>query len=294
MAITYALVCQVFFILMFTCVGLLRQGYTTQQILQTRMCVGFILNVIFCHIQNISVYPKNNVELKLMVLRGVLGGIALLILFQSFKLLNISDGIVIANTNPLWTSLLASVFLGEKITKKQVIFSLVSFTGIILIVKPNFLFKNIQTENQTQIPGRNQFLGCMLALIASFLLSAIQIISSKVQKQLKCNSAQLLIYNHFFSCIISGLVQLDSPNNSIQITKEFIFIILIMGLFGFIAQLLFFRSFTLEKASVVSPLQYTEVVLSFAVDIFFFNEQIFLLNVIGSILVIIGSIAILI
>ncbi|KAL4427178.1 hypothetical protein ABPG74_013382 [Tetrahymena malaccensis] len=292
MAVIYSLASQVFFILNFTCVGFLRIGYSTQQILQTRMSIGFIINFTFCYFQKIPVYPKNTTELKLMVSRGLLGGITAIIMFQSFKYLNISDCVVFGNTNPIWTNFLAAMFLGEKLTKKSLIFCLISFFGMLLIIKPDFLLDLSVEENPIQMQGRNQLKGCALALLGSILLSFVQIIISKVQKQMKCNNAQLLMYNHFFGCIITGIAELQLPNNEIIVNQRFILFILTMGVLAFISQILFTRSFTLEKASIISPLQYTGVVLSFLVDIFFFNEQIQLTSVLGAIFVVVGSIAI--
>ncbi|EWS72540.1 integral membrane protein DUF6 containing protein (macronuclear) [Tetrahymena thermophila SB210] len=252
------------------------------------MC--WILKVGIFHI--IPVYPKNITELKLMVSRGLLGGITAIIMFQSFKYLNISDAVVFGNTNPIWTSFLAAIFLGEKLTIKSLIFSFISFLGMLLIIKPDFFFEATLDKEPINMQGRNQVKGCMFALFGSILLSFIQIILSKVQKQMKCNNAQLLMYNHFFGCIITGITELQLPNNDIIVNKRFLFIILIMGVLAFISQLLFTRSFTLEKASIISPLQYIGVVLSFLVDIFFFNEQIYLTSVLGAVLIIVGSIAI--
>ncbi|KAL4441178.1 hypothetical protein ABPG74_002128 [Tetrahymena malaccensis] len=292
MAIIYAFASQIFFVTMFTCVGMLRKGYTTQEIVQGRQCIGFILNFIFCYLQKIPIYPKNTLELKLMIVRGVVGGIAMLLVFESFKLLNLSDAIVVTNTNPIWTTFLASIFLGENLSKKSVIFCFISFIGIVLIIKPAFIFG--EASQQHQIESRNQVLGVLIALVGAICISFIQIVVSKMQKQMKLNNAQVLMYSYFFSCIISGIAQLETPNNEFQATSKYLCLISIIALLGFIAQLFFSRSFTLEKASIISPLQYTEVILSFMIDIFFFNEQIFLVNVIGSLLVVVGSIAIII
>lgn len=118
MAIIYSLFSQIFFIIMFSCVGLLRIGYTTSEIVQVRMSISFIINYIFCYLLKIPIYPRNDLELKLMVFRGVFGTITTLFIFESFKLLNLSDAIVIADTNPIWTSFLSAYFLGEKLSKR--------------------------------------------------------------------------------------------------------------------------------------------------------------------------------
>lgn len=70
----------------------------------------------------------------------------MLVVFETFKLLNMSDAIVVANTNPIWTSFLAAIFLGEKLTRKSLLFCMISFIGIVLIVKPNFIFGNEESN----------------------------------------------------------------------------------------------------------------------------------------------------
>lgn len=86
-----------------------------------------------------------------MALRGILGGIAMLLVFNSYKLLNLSDAVVVTNTSPLFTCFLAVPFLGEKISKKSVFFCLLSFVGIIMVVRPEFIFGMKSNEHE----GRN-------------------------------------------------------------------------------------------------------------------------------------------
>ncbi|KAL4446446.1 hypothetical protein ABPG74_001187 [Tetrahymena malaccensis] len=290
MAIIYAIAGNIFFIVMFTCVGLMRKGYSTFQIIQGRMCIGIILNYLFCYIQNIPIFPKNYTELKLMALRGILGAIVMLLAFTSYKLLTLSDAVVVTNTTPLFTCFLSVPYLGEQLTKKQIFYSLLSFIGIVLVVRPAFLFG----VKVVEIEGRNQLLGCLLGLLSSFLMSFVLIIQRKVQFQMKINNAQLLMFSHYITPLFSGLAQLQSPFNEFKVNQFYFILITIIGLSGFIAQMFQSRSYTLEQASIITPLSYTQVIMSFFVDIFLFNEQIYLTSLIGSFLVIFGSIAILV
>jgi len=125
---------------MYLCVSLLKKEYSSIQIVNMRMIVGFIFNSFFCKINDISIYSKEAPYLKLLILRGLLGGISMTCVFTCLTLMKISDGVVMINTNPIWTNFLAICFLGEHFSKKSLLFCLVSFIGIVFVSRPSFLF----------------------------------------------------------------------------------------------------------------------------------------------------------
>lgn len=106
--------------------------------------------------------------LKLLILRSVLGGIATLTSFACLSYMQASDGIMIINTNPIWTNLLASCYLDEVFKKKGFFFCIISFVGIAFIIRPSFIFggfvKSISSEY-------DHILGSICGLLCSFAAS---------------------------------------------------------------------------------------------------------------------------
>ncbi|MBW3535970.1 MAG: DMT family transporter [Gemmatimonadetes bacterium] len=79
-------------------------------------------------------------ERRLLVLRGVLGFIALSAFYYSVVHLPLADATVIQYTNPVWTALIAAVVLGEHLRPVEVVVSVASLLGVALVARPTFLF----------------------------------------------------------------------------------------------------------------------------------------------------------
>ncbi len=84
-------------------------------------------------------YRPNNLFYKL-VMRFISGSISVSLYVISIKLIPLSLAILFFNTNPLWTSILAALFINERFTVKNLIVLVACVFGVLLIVKPNFLF----------------------------------------------------------------------------------------------------------------------------------------------------------
>lgn len=79
-------------------------------------------------------------ERRILVLRGVLGFIALSAFYYSVVHLPLADATVIQYTNPVWTALIAAVVLGEHLRPLEVVASVASLLGVIMVARPTFLF----------------------------------------------------------------------------------------------------------------------------------------------------------
>ncbi|XP_054878606.1 solute carrier family 35 member G1 isoform X2 [Poeciliopsis prolifica] len=75
-----------------------------------------------------------------LVLRGFLGSNAMILLYYAVQQMPLADATVIMFSNPVFTSLLAWVFLKERCTIWDCVFTMFTLTGVILIARPPFLF----------------------------------------------------------------------------------------------------------------------------------------------------------
>ncbi|XP_071604806.1 solute carrier family 35 member G1 isoform X2 [Heliangelus exortis] len=72
--------------------------------------------------------------------RGFLGSSAMILLYYAFQVMPLADATVITFSSPVFTSLLAWIFLKEKYSIWDLLFTLFAITGVILIARPPFLF----------------------------------------------------------------------------------------------------------------------------------------------------------
>lgn len=68
-----------------------------------------------------------------LIFRGVIGTIALLTFFYTISETTLSNAIVFAKTEPIFTALLAFFLLGEKLSSRAVLAVLIGFTGVAML-----------------------------------------------------------------------------------------------------------------------------------------------------------------
>lgn len=79
-------------------------------------------------------------EIPLLILRGLLGFGALSCFLFAVVRLPLADTTVIHFTNPVFTALLATFFLGEVLGRREVALVLLALLGVVFIARPPFLF----------------------------------------------------------------------------------------------------------------------------------------------------------
>lgn len=105
--------------------------------------------------------------------RGLLGSSAMILLYYAFQVMPLADATVITFSSPVFTSLLAWIFLKEKYSVWDLLFTLFTITGVILIARPPFLFGS----NVTGIEGSySDHLKGTIAAIASTVSAASTIV----------------------------------------------------------------------------------------------------------------------
>ncbi|XP_077206408.1 solute carrier family 35 member G1-like isoform X6 [Paroedura picta] len=72
--------------------------------------------------------------------RGLFGSSAMILLYYAFQVMPLADATVITFSSPVFTSLLAWIFLKEKYSPWDLLFTLFAITGVVLIARPPFLF----------------------------------------------------------------------------------------------------------------------------------------------------------
>lgn len=149
-----------------------------------------IINIFLCYIvlinTNDSLFTKDSKTNKLLMIRGIMGGIALGLYFHALKLLPLSTANILMRMNPLWVGMIGAIFYKENFGLSNFLVMITSFTGIIMIIKPGFIwgtaiYKNDNAEEST--------LGVFMCLINGILSALIML----TIRQLK-----VLLYKKFF------------------------------------------------------------------------------------------------
>jgi drug/metabolite transporter (DMT)-like permease len=116
------------------------QRIPTQEIVLARGLVGSVLTFVILRRMGISPWGT---ERGLLLLRGLFGYAALSCFLWAVVHLPLADTTVIHFTNPVFTAILAAVFLGEKLRGWEVTLAFLALVGVVVVARPSFLFGEV-------------------------------------------------------------------------------------------------------------------------------------------------------
>ena len=199
--------------------------------------------------------------------RGLAGFVALNLNFYAISKISLGDATILNQTSPLFVALFSALFLGEKLSKKVLCLSFLSFCGVALIIKPTFAH-----FHYASIAG---LLGGMVASLAYIAISQLHESDS---------SFTMAFYFTAISTVLSAPFMIYKS----VFPHPFVIICLIItGITGTFAQLLLTYAYKNEDASWVAPFSYVAVIFSFIFGMLLFNEIPDFYSIAGSALVII-------
>ncbi|XP_042719300.1 LOW QUALITY PROTEIN: solute carrier family 35 member G1 [Lagopus leucura] len=200
--------------------------------------------------------------------RGLLGSSAMILLYYAFQVMPLADATVITFSCPVFTSLLAWIFLKEKYSVWDLLFTLFTIIGVTLIARPPFLFGS----NVTGIEGSySDHLKGTIAAIASTVSAALTIVI--LRKVGKSVHYFLSIWYYAVIGLIGCVIALFVMNEwrLPYCGKDRVFLILI-GILGLGGQIFLTKALQIEKAGPVAIMRTMDVVFAFILQILFLNH----------------------
>lgn len=115
------------------------QHLPAQQMVAVRAVITLVLSTWAVRAAGVSPWGTRD-KRGLLILRGVVGFLALSCFYHSIVHLPLADATVIQYTNPVFAGLLAVPFLGERLRRREVVSVVVSMAGVVMVTRPSFLF----------------------------------------------------------------------------------------------------------------------------------------------------------
>ena len=262
-----------FFSLMTLCVKNIDKRIPIYELVFFRSLLSLIITLFIINLKKINPLGKNR---PLLILRGVLGTLALVCIFYAIRNMPLSISTVIQYTYPILISIFAGLFINEKITR-NLLFALVSgWIGILVILNPTQL-SNINVNIES------------LSILVAFLGSICTALAYVTVKKLSYTEDVYVIIEYFplVSCITLMpfvLINWVTPNGN-----ELLWIIGI-GLFTQLGQTFLTIGLKNLPASEASIINYLQVVFGSMWGILFFREIINVNFLLGASLVLLGTI----
>jgi drug/metabolite transporter (DMT)-like permease len=115
------------------------QRLPSQQVVMVRAVITFVLSVWAVRHAGVSLWGARS-KRHLLIFRGIVGFLALSCFYHSIVHLPLADATVIQYMNPVFAGLMAGPLLGERLRRREVLSVAVSLVGVLLVMRPSFLF----------------------------------------------------------------------------------------------------------------------------------------------------------
>ncbi len=205
-----------------------------------------------------SVFTKPTLN-KLVVLRGFLGLTGATALTISLGKLLLSEVIIIGNTAPLITSVLAIFFLKERFDAALGINAILSVIGVLLIAKPAFLFASSSLEEKP----KSEIIGLIAACISAIVGGIVPLVIKYLGKR---THPITLVY--FYGLVTSVMSAIGMTNEGVTtVSPYYLLMLFIGGGMWTLGQVLTSISFMYADASRLSMVLYSQIVFAYALEI---------------------------
>ncbi|AQZ14339.1 hypothetical protein BZL39_G03540 [Zygosaccharomyces parabailii] len=274
--------------------GEIQQPIRPLQILFSRMSITYAAALMYMLInrRKIRHAPFGPRELRpWLLLRGAVGFCGVFGMYFSLMYLTVSDAVLITFLTPAVTVVLAAVVLRERFTKVEAFGTLVSLMGVVLIVRPSFLFglpDNLDNSPAESADPRKRLLATMVGLLGVLGASTVYIVLRYIGDR-----AHAIISVGYFSLIVTvislvGITLVPSMRFRWPHGKRQWFLLINLGVCGFIFQLLLTMGIQRERAGRGSAMAYTQLVYAVGWDVMLWHHWPSLWSWLGM-LVIVGA-----
>ncbi len=210
-----------------------------------------------------------------LLLRGLLGFGGLTCFYHGLTHLPIADATVLQYTNPVFTALLAAVLLGEHVSRRELVATLASFAGVVLVARPS------------AIAGAGAALPTLPVLVS--LLGALLSASAYVAVRSMGTSEHPLVVVFYLPLVSVPLSILPVIPVWVWPTPLEWVGLLAVGVATQCGQVYMTRGLQLERAGRATAVGYLQVVFAALWGLLFFGERLTAWTAAGTALVLGGT-----
>ena len=258
----------VFFSLMSLLVKLGGSTMPPSQLVFARVAVTLVLSLAHLRWMGIPVWGVNK---RLLATRGLTGTLALGCFYYALTELPLGDATAIQYTNPVWTAVIASVFLGEGIHRRDLLGACLGVVGVVLVSQPTFLFGG------RSLPPVALAAACVASVVSAFAYTAV--------RALRKTDHPLVIVAWFPLVAFPFVAPIAALQWKPPTPAEWA----VMGGIGVstqIAQVMLTEGIHRMPAGKATSVGYFQIVIAFAIGLLFFDESPSIWSIAGATLII--------
>jgi drug/metabolite transporter (DMT)-like permease len=212
----------------------------------------------------------------MLLLRGLFGFCALLCFFYAVTKLPLADVTVLHFTNPVFTAVLASLFLAESMQPREIAGLVLSLAGVVFVARPSFLF------------GRWAANLDLTAVVIALTASVMSSCAYTTIRKLRTTDHHLVII--FYFSLVSAVASIPLTAGVFTWPRPGEWVLLIcVGIFTQTAQVFLTKGLLRERAGRAMSISYVQVIFAAVWGAVFFADVPTPLSLFGAALVFIGS-----
>lgn len=261
-----------FFSLMSLLVKIAGQRLPSSELVMGRSVVSLVISWIMLRRARVAPWGRRK---GLLAVRGLVGFGSLLCFFYAIPRLPLADVTTIQFTNPVFTALVAAVFIREKLTRKVVISIALSLMGVTLIAQPTVLF------------GAAAHSLDITAVSAALLGAVLAAVAYTTVRKLRESEHPLVVVFYFPLVSIPACIPILAPVAVWPTPLEWL-LLLGIGVLTQIAQIFLTSGLHKEPAGRATSVSYIQILFAAMWGFLFFGEIPDLLTILGVSLVVSG------
>lgn len=214
--------------------------------------------------------PLKTKRLKSHLLRTSYGLAAMYCFFYAIAHLPLTDAMLFTYSAPIFTPIIAYLWLKEPLTKRMLAFSLLGLIGVVLVAKPSSAIFN----------------SLSLVGLAASILAATAFVSIREMSDTE-PAFRMVFYFSFFSSLISAVPLLWAWQ---PLSSEQLILLCSAGLMAAFAQIIMSRAYSLAPPGIIGPVAYLAIIFAGIFSLLRWNEVPDLTSIIGAALIFSASI----
>jgi drug/metabolite transporter (DMT)-like permease len=270
--IRHMLVGTLFFSAMSVFAKLASERLPTMELVLARVVVTLVMS--WWVIRRLGIHPWGNNK-KLLLVRGFAGFMGLSCYFYAIAHLPLADATVIQFCNPMLAALIAVFALKERLRTVDLVATVCSMAGVVLVAQPTFLFARGTPLDQVAVSVG----------VVGAIFSAIAYV---VIRRLGSTEHHMVVV--FYFPLVTGPASLPIlAAEGLVLPQGFEWLLLLgIGVAAQLGQIQITKGFKLETAGRASSVTYLQIVLAYAWGVLLFGEFPNAISIIGALLVVVG------
>jgi drug/metabolite transporter (DMT)-like permease len=269
----YMLLSAFAFSIMSLFVKLAGQRIPAHELVTARAVVSLVLSYVMLKQRGIPIWGNRK---GILFARGLVGFFALICVYYGLTVLPLAEATVIQYLHPIFTAVIAMLFLGERPGAAVVGCIVLSFAGLLLVARPPFLFEGLGAGWEPLAVGA-AVLGAFGSGVAYVLV-----------RKLSATEDPLVIVFYFPLVALPGTIPFLMANAVWPRGIEWLYLLGI-GVFTQIGQVALTQGIRLETAARATSFSYLQVVFATVWGVLFFAEIPAMWTLAGAALIVAGT-----